>query len=71
MPSADDKVHQFPMKDSVFNKMMGVNQPTSRPDDISLLREEIAELRRLMTPSIILTGQRCIDEYWKLTKPKR
>lgn len=43
-----------------------VHMPES---EISLLRKEIAELKSLMTPSIILTGQRAIDEYWNLTKP--
>jgi len=42
----------------------------SSESETSLLRKEIAELKSLMTPSIILTGQRAIDEYWTLTKVK-
>lgn len=43
-------------------------EPNKNTDEIALLRKEIAELRQLMTPSIILTGQRAIDAYWELTK---
>ena len=44
--------------------------PESSEGDLSLLRKDIADLKALMTPSIILTGQRAIDEYWELTKRK-
>lgn len=37
-------------------------------NEIVELRKEIAELRRMMTPSIILTGQRAVEAYWELTK---
>lgn len=45
--------------------------PKIASDELAELRKEIAEMKALLTPSIILTGQRVIEEYWNLTTPKR
>ena len=53
----------------IANKLAPAPKPTS--DELTELRKEIAEMKALLTPSIILTGQRVIEEYWNLTTPKR
>ena len=45
--------------------------PKEASDELAELRKEIAEMKALLTPSIILTGQRVIEEYWSLTGKKR
>ena len=68
---APDKVADFfqPMSPEIFDAFnpQRINTPIN---EIAELRKDIADLKALMTPSIILTGQRVIDEYWDITKPK-
>ena len=37
-------------------------------DDMTEIRKDLAEIKRLLTPSLILTGQQVIDEYRELPK---
>lgn len=46
-------------------------KPKVTSEEFAELRKEIAEMKALLTPSIILTGQRVIEEYWNLTGKKR
>jgi len=70
MPNPDMINNNLP-DESIFAerlKQMRLKVVDTPVDEITLLRNEIAGLRREMTPSIILTGQRVIDSYWELTK---
>lgn len=62
----DIATHQRAFSKAIIQKTVE-DHPKS---ELGELRKEIAELKKILNPkpSVILTGQRVIDEYWEITK---
>ena len=71
MPTPDKVTQIGDINRQAIEKLNSQHQPKLASGEVAELRKEIAELRALFTPSIILTGQRVIEEYWRLTARDR
>lgn len=65
MPNPDQQNSTF--RESNISRIFE-QQKAAPVDDLAELRKDIAEIKQLLKPSIILTGQSVIDEYQKLNK---
>jgi len=71
MPSPDYLKEVKPENADIFKKhfeQLDRRNTQTESTDISELKKEISEIKKMLTPSIILTGQSVIDEYYDLTK---
>jgi hypothetical protein len=69
MPSGMDYCPTF-VKD--FNNFLpesgkSVSHDSDIVKELKDIRKEIADLKATLSPNIIITGPRCIDEYWRIT----
>tara|TARA_R110002072_G_scaffold273116_2_gene433457 strand:- start:1469 stop:1696 length:228 start_codon:yes stop_codon:yes gene_type:complete len=59
-------VSEFP---SLFSSADKKNEAPASASDIAQIKSDLSQIKSYMTPSIILTGPRVMDEYWRLITP--
>ena len=69
MPNSNQKIGSVSEFPSLFSSADKKNEAPASASDIAQIKSEIAQIKSYMAPSIILTGPRVMDEYWRLTTP--
>ena len=68
MPNPNEKgaVYEFP---PLFSEVSKKQEAIASASDIAQIKSDLSQIKSYMAPSIILTGPRVMDEYWRLTTP--